>query len=133
MAEIRKPRRAAFVLLWVTTISLVFLWDRNPFALLVAGFGFIAVLFAFSSRGWWPWLAALCSAGFVANWGRAFAGTGGPQSAIDLYLSVIRGALEQGTPLDGAIVLSYELILPLLHLAAFLIFCIGLIRSKRGR
>lgn len=132
MSKLKKGRRVAFVLLWIATIALVFVWDRSTAALLVSGFGFIAMLFAFSARGWWPWLAALCSAGFVANWARAFAEGGGGQSRFDLYLSVIRGALEQPAPLDAAIVLSYELALPLLHLAAFLMLCIGLVRSRRG-
>jgi hypothetical protein len=121
MAEIRTSRRAAFVMLWIVTIALVVIWDRNPYAFLASGFGFIAMLFAFSARAWWPWFAALCSAGFVVN-----------ESPVEAYLSVIRGALAQNAALDSGIVLSYELILPLFHLATFLFLCIGLYRSKRG-
>lgn len=132
MAEIRTSRRAAFVMLWIVTIALVVIWDRNPYAFLASGFGFIAMLFAFSARAWWPWFAALCSAGFVVNWALAFAGPGRNESPVEAYLSVIRGALAQNAALDSGIVLSYELILPLFHLATFLFLCIGLYRSKRG-
>jgi len=133
MAEIRKTRRVAFVLLWIATIALVVLWDRSPFAFVVSGFGIIALLFAFSTRKWWPVLAALGSAGFVANWGLAFADfEASSRPLLEVYMSVIRGALEQDETLDGAIVLSYELVLPLLHAVTLLALCICLIRSKRS-
>ena len=132
MADIRKTRRVAFVLLWIATIALVVLWDRSPLAFVVSGFGIIALLFAFSTRKWWPWLAALGSVGFVANWGLAFTDIEASSSLLEVYMSVIRGALEKDVMLDGAIVLSYELVLPLLHAVTLLALCIALIKSKRS-
>lgn len=131
MAEIRKPRRVAFVLLWITTIALVLLWDRSPLPLMVSGVGFITLLFAFSARPWWAWVAALASAGFVAGWGLAFTDLGASQSLVEVYVSVIRGALGQDSPFDGAIVLSYELVLPLLHGLTCLFLIVGLVRARR--
>ncbi len=132
MAEIRRSRRVAFVLLWIATIALVLVWDRSPVPLMVSGVGFVTLLFAFSARPWWAWFAVLASAGFVAGWGLAFADLGASQSPVEVYLSVIRGALGQDSLLDGAIVLSYELVLPLLHGLTCLFLIIGLVRAKRS-
>lgn len=132
MAELKKPRRIAFVLLWIATIALVVIWDRSPLAFVVAGFGLIALLFAFSERGWWPWLAALASAGFVVNWGLALVMVESTPRVLEIYVTVIRGALGFEAPFDSVVVLGYELVLPLLHAAAVLLLCAGALRTRAG-
>lgn len=130
MSAKRKLKGAAFALLWMLTIGLVLIWDQNIVSIVASALGVTATLLILFSLRWWRAVAALASALFVVNWALAFVliDTGG--SPFETYGSVIRGAVQGSAVLDGAMVLSYEVALPVLHLITSLFLSVGLMRRK---
>ena len=121
---------AAFALLWAFTIGLVLIWDQNIYSILASALGVTATLLTFFSMRWWRAVAALASALFVVNWARAFVfiDTGG--SPVETYTSVIREAMQSRAVSDGALVLSYEVVLPVVHFVVSLVLITALLRRR---
>lgn len=125
-----KLKGAAFALLWAVTVGLVLVWDQNIFSILASALGVTATLLTLFSMRWWRAVAALASALFVVNWALAFVfmDTGG--SPFETYASVIREAMQSHAVFDGVLVLSYEVVLPVVHLVVSLVLITALLRRR---
>lgn len=118
-----------FALLWLLTILLVLVWDQNSVSIVACALGVTAVLLVIFRLRWQRAIGAAASLLFVVNWALAFLQTDSG-TPFDDYLAVIQGVADSSTLVDAAIVLGYELILPLLHLAVFIALTLRLIRGK---
>ncbi|MDX1528033.1 MAG: hypothetical protein R3337_05355 [Gammaproteobacteria bacterium] len=118
-----------FALLWLLTILLVLVWDQNPISIVACALGISAVLLVIFRLRWQRAIGAAASLLFVVNWALAFLQSGGG-TPFDDYLAVIQGVADSSTLVDAAIVLGYELVLPLLHLAVFIALTLRLIRGR---
>lgn len=125
----KKTAGSLFVLLWLLTILLVVIWDQNLLSIVACALGVAAVLLVIFRLRWQRAIGAAASLLFVVNWALAFLQTGSG-TPFDDYLAVVQGVADSSTLVDAAIVLGYELVLPLLHLAVFIALTIGLIRAK---
>lgn len=114
----------SFVLLWLLTIVLVMVWDQKLLSILACALGVTAALLVIFSLRWWRAVGAVASALFVANWALAFLQLAGG-APFEAYAAVIRGATENNTLVGTSIVLGYEMILPLLHLAVAVALIVG--------
>ncbi len=125
----KKIAGSLFVLLWLVTIVLVVVWDQNLLSIVACALGVTAVLLLIFRLRWQRAIGAAASLLFVVAWALAFlqSDSGTP---LDDYLAVVQGAADSNTLVDAAIVIGYELILPLMHLAVFIALTLGLLRGK---
>lgn len=133
MSAMGKLKGAAFALLWAFTVGLVLIWDQNIFSILASALGVTATLLNLFSLRWWRTVAALASALFVINWALAFVllDTGG--SPFETYTSVIGEAMQSRAVLDGLLVSSYEVVLPVVHFVVSLVLITALLRRRVGK
>ena len=124
----KKTAGSLFALLWLLTILLVVIWDQNPLSIVACALGVTAVLLVIFRLRWQRAIGAAASLLFVANWALAFF-QGGGGTPFDDYLAVIQGVADSNTVIDAVIVLGYELILPLMHLAVAIALSVGLMKK----
>ena len=125
----KKIAGSAFVLLWLITVVLVVVWDQNLLSILACALGVTAALQVIFRLRWWRAVGAAASLLFLVNWSLAFVqmGAGAP---FEAYAEVVRGATGSNTLVGTSIVLGYEVILPLAHLAVGVALLVGRIKKE---
>lgn len=126
----KKIAGTAFVLLWLLTIVLVLLWDQNLVSILACALGFAAALLVVLRLRWWRPVGGSASLLFVANWASAFVSSDANGSSFGTYVSGIEQAAKSQQWMDSALVLGYEVVLPLLHLVVALVLMAGLVKKN---
>lgn len=123
---------AAFVVLWLLTVVLVVVWDQKLLSILACALGVTAALLVIFRMRWWRAIGAAASLLFLVNWALAFVqmGRGAP---FEAYAAVIRSATRSSPLVDASIVLGYEVILPLVHLAIAMALIVALVKGKAWR
>jgi hypothetical protein len=119
----------AFVLLWLFTIVLVMIWDQNLMSILACALGATAALLVIFRMRWWRAVGSAASLLFVVNWARAFVQIGGG-APFEAYAAVVQSATEGSADVAASIVLGYEVMLPLVHLAVAIALILGLVKGK---
>lgn len=120
---------AAFVLLWLLTIVLVVFWDQKLLSILACALGATAALLVIFRMRWWRAIGTAASLLFVANWALVFVQMGGG-APFEAYAAVVQSATDGNTLVGTSIVLGYEVMLPLVHLAATIALLVGLVKAK---
>lgn len=130
MSARQSIRSVSITLLWVLTVTAIIVWDQNTFSIAAAGLGVAATLLLLFGLRWWRGIGAVASALFVVNWAFAFAfmETGGP--LLETYWSVLRAAMRSSNLLDGALVLAYEAVLPVLHLITTVVLSVSILKRQ---
>lgn len=84
-------------------------------------FGILACILTINNSKYWKYYVSIASFLFLIKWSLSYLIYSSTLSPLELYISIINGAIGIGMKLSSLFVIYYELLLPLFYLICFMV------------